>query len=210
MDLADVLADPERAKALFCWNINIAASNPEQERLRASLAREDLLLVAADLFPTDTTDYADYVLPAASFLESNDLVASYFHLTLSAQVKVEEPPGEALPNTEIFRRLAAAMDFDEPELYDSDEDLIEHILAGVPSVGDSRRRGRSTFSLSRSSSSPTSNSRRRAGRSSSRRIGQSRMAFRARRFPLRPAPREREAAPPLARISLASQRLVRQ
>jgi anaerobic selenocysteine-containing dehydrogenase len=136
MDLADVLADPERAKALFCWNINIAASNPEQERLRASLAREDLLLVAADLFPTDTTDYADYVVPAASFLESNDLVASYFHLTLSAQVKVEEPPGEALPNTEIFRRLAAAMDFDEPELYDSDEDLIEHILAGVPSVGD--------------------------------------------------------------------------
>jgi anaerobic selenocysteine-containing dehydrogenase len=136
MDLAGVLADPVRAKALFCWNINIAASNPQQERLRAALAREDLLLVVADIFPTDTTDYADYVLPAASFLESNDLVASYFHLTLSAQVKVEEPPGEALPNTEIFRMMAAAMGFDEPELYESDEEVIARVLAGVPGVGD--------------------------------------------------------------------------
>jgi anaerobic selenocysteine-containing dehydrogenase len=136
MDLAQVLGDPERSNALFCWNINIAASNPQQERLRASLAREDLLLVVADLFPTDTTDYADYVLPAASFLESNDLVASYFHLTLSAQVKVEEPPGEALPNTEIFRRLASAMGFEEPELQESDEEVIAHVLASIRGVGD--------------------------------------------------------------------------
>jgi anaerobic selenocysteine-containing dehydrogenase len=134
MDLAGVLADPARASALFCWNINIAASNPAQERLRAALARDDLLTVAIDLFPTDTTDYADYVLPAASFLECDDLVASYFHVTLSAQVKVEEPPGEALPNTEIFRRLAAAMGFDEPELHESDEAVIDRILAGVPGV----------------------------------------------------------------------------
>jgi anaerobic selenocysteine-containing dehydrogenase len=134
MDLAGVLADPARASALFCWNINIAASNPAQERLRAALARDDLLTVAIDLFPTDTTDYADYVLPAASFLECDDLVASYFHVTLSAQVKVEEPPGEALPNTEIFRRLAAAMGFYEPELHESDEAVIDRILAGVPGV----------------------------------------------------------------------------
>ena len=136
MDLAGALADPERSKALFCWNINIAASNPAQERLRAALAREDLLTVAVDLFPTDTTDYADYVLPAASFLECDDLVASYFHLTISAQVKVEEPPGEALPNTEIFRRLAVAMGFDEPELQESDEAVIARLLEGVPGVDD--------------------------------------------------------------------------
>ena len=60
-----------------------------------------------DLFATDTADYADFVLPAASFLEFDDLVSSYFDLTLSAQVKAVEPPGQALPNQEIFRRLAA-------------------------------------------------------------------------------------------------------
>jgi anaerobic selenocysteine-containing dehydrogenase len=128
MDLAATLEDPERARALCCWNINIAASNPEQERLREALAREDLFTVVVDMFATDTTDYADIVLPAASFLEHDDLVVPYFHLGLSAQVKAIEPLGESLPNTEIFRRLAAAMGYDEPALFESDEEVIARVL----------------------------------------------------------------------------------
>lgn len=128
MDLAACLEDPARAQALMCWNINIAASNPQQERLRKALMREDLMTVVLDLFPTDTTDFADFVLPAASFLEFDDLVASYFHLTLSAQVKAAQPLGEALPNSEIFRRLARAMAFAEPELYESDSEIIAMLL----------------------------------------------------------------------------------
>jgi anaerobic selenocysteine-containing dehydrogenase len=128
MDLVGVLEDPARSQALFCWNINIAASNPQQRRLHEALRREDLLTVAIDLFPTDTTDLADYVLPAASFLEFDDLVASYFNLTLSAQVKAAEPMGEALPNMEIFRRLARAMGYEEAELYESDTDILETVL----------------------------------------------------------------------------------
>jgi anaerobic selenocysteine-containing dehydrogenase len=129
MDLAERLEDPDRSRALFCWNINIAASNPEQTRLHAALAREDLFTVVVDLFATDTTDYADIVLPAASFLEHDDIVASYFHLSLSAQVKAAEPLGSSLPNSEIFRRLAAAMDFSEPQLFESDQDAIARVLA---------------------------------------------------------------------------------
>jgi anaerobic selenocysteine-containing dehydrogenase len=128
MDLVRSLEDPVRAQALFCWNINIAASNPQQGRLHEALRREDLLTVAIDLFPTDTTDFADYVLPAASFLEFDDLVASYFHLTLSAQVRAAEPMGDALPNMEIFRRLARAIGYTEPELYESDAEVIETVL----------------------------------------------------------------------------------
>jgi anaerobic selenocysteine-containing dehydrogenase len=128
MDLAERLEDREKARALCCWNINIAASNPEQARLRSALARDDLFTVVVDLFATDTTDYADIVLPAASFLESDDLVASYFHISLSAQVKAIEPFGESLPNTEIFRRLAAAMGFDEPALHESDDEVIARVL----------------------------------------------------------------------------------
>ena len=63
------------------------------------------------MFMTDTADLADIVLPAASFLECDDLVLSYFHLSVGAQVKAVEPLGESLPNSEIFRRLAAAMGF---------------------------------------------------------------------------------------------------
>jgi anaerobic selenocysteine-containing dehydrogenase len=116
MDFAAALEDPARSSALFVWNMNPLASCPQQTRLRGALEREDLLTVALDLFPTDTTALADYVLPAASFLEFDDLIASYFQLTLSAQVKVMQPLGAALPNQEIFRRLARAMDFSEPEL----------------------------------------------------------------------------------------------
>jgi anaerobic selenocysteine-containing dehydrogenase len=135
MDLATYLEDPARSQALVCWNNNIAASNPEQTRLRQALKRDDLFTVVLDLFATDTTDYADFVLPAASFLEFNDLVAGYFYPTVSAQVKVTEPLGEALPNQEIFRHLAQAMGYEEAELYESDEAILETLLRQSP-LGD--------------------------------------------------------------------------
>jgi anaerobic selenocysteine-containing dehydrogenase len=133
MDLAAQLADPHKSRALFCWNNNIVASNPRQSALRQALTREDLLHVVIDLFQTDTADYADFVLPAANFLEFNDLVFPYFQNAVSAQVKVVPPPGECLPNQEIFRRLARAMDLREPELFASDEDIIAEMLvqAGI-------------------------------------------------------------------------------
>lgn len=135
MDLAATLEDPQRARAFVNWNNNPAASSPEQARLRRALKREDLFHVAVDLFHTDTTAYADIVLPAASFLECDDLVLSYFDLTVSAQVKAGDPPGTALPNSEIFRRLAAAMGFAEPELFETDADLIARLLAQTPFEG---------------------------------------------------------------------------
>ena len=129
MDLAAVLADPERSRALVCWNINPVASSPQQAELRAALQREDLLTVVCDLFLTDTAAFADYVLPAAGFLECDDILPSYFHHTLSAQVKAADPPGDALRNSEIFRRLAAEIGFDETSLQEGDAALIEHLLA---------------------------------------------------------------------------------
>ena len=74
MDLAVRIEQADRARALICWNINIAASNPEQARLQRALDRDDLFTVVVDLFATDTTDHADIVLPAASFLEFDDLM----------------------------------------------------------------------------------------------------------------------------------------
>ena len=129
MDLVDWLEDPARTRALICWNINIAASNPQQARLWHALQREDLFTVALDLFETDTTRLADVVLPAASFLECDDLVASYFDISLSAQVAAVPPLGDSLPNTEIFRRLAAAMGFQQAALFESDREIIDRLLA---------------------------------------------------------------------------------
>jgi anaerobic selenocysteine-containing dehydrogenase len=128
MDLAATLEDPARSQALIVWNMNPLASCPQQARLRRAVQREDLLTIALDLFATDTAAMADYVLPAASFLEFDDLIASYFQLTLSAQVKVMEPMGSALPNPEIFRRLARAMGYSEPELQESDAAILATLM----------------------------------------------------------------------------------
>jgi anaerobic selenocysteine-containing dehydrogenase len=128
MDFAAALEDPARSRALFVWNMNPMASCPQQARLRRALQREDLLTIALDLFATDTTAMADYVLPAASFLEFDDLIASYFQLTLSAQVKAMEPLGSALPNLEIFRRLARAMGYSDPELQESDASILANLM----------------------------------------------------------------------------------
>ncbi len=127
MDLASRLESPE-TKAIITWNNNIAVSSPEQRRLRAALEREDLLQVTLDLFQTDTANYADYVLPAASFLEFDDVVMSYFNASISAQVKAVPPLGESLPNQEIFRRLATAMGLTDPELFETDADMIATLL----------------------------------------------------------------------------------
>ena len=127
MDLASRLEAPE-TKAIITWNNNIAVSSPEQRRLRRALERDNLLQVTLDLFQTDTANYADYVLPASSFLEFDDVVMSYFNASISAQVKALPPLGEALPNQDIFRRLAAAMGLTDAELFETDADTIATLL----------------------------------------------------------------------------------
>ena len=129
MDLVEALADPRRSRAFVSWNMNVAASAPRQSELHHCLKREDLFTVVVDLFQTDTADFADIVLPAASFLEFDDLMLPYFNLFVSAQVKTEEPPGEAWPNQAMFRELSRHMGFTEPSLFETDESILDHLLS---------------------------------------------------------------------------------
>ena len=129
MGLAQRLEDPSGYAALLSWNTNPLASAADQRRLRRALSRDDLLCVVVDCFPTDTADYADYVLPAASFLEFDDLTFSYMNLVIGAQAKACEPMGEALSNMEIFRRLARAMGYSEDALFESDASMLDALVA---------------------------------------------------------------------------------
>jgi anaerobic selenocysteine-containing dehydrogenase len=118
----DPALDPP-VKALFVYNSNPAAVAPEQEAVRRGLLREDLFVVVHEQFQTDTADFADILLPATTTLEHFDLHKAYGQLYISLSRPAIAPLGEALPNTELFRRLAARMGLGHPCLRESDEDM---------------------------------------------------------------------------------------
>jgi anaerobic selenocysteine-containing dehydrogenase len=116
-------------KAVIVYNNNPVAVCPDSEKVLAGFRREDLYCVVLDSFMTDTADYADLVLPATTQLEHYDVHKSYGHLYALANNPAIAPVGESLPNSEVFRRLAARMGFDEPCFGDSDEDICRTALA---------------------------------------------------------------------------------
>jgi len=129
-DALNNLSDPP-VKALVVYNSNPGAVAPEREAVLRGLCREDLFTVVLEHFQTDTADYADVLLPATTQLEHYDLHKSYGHLYAMYNKPSIAPLGEALPNSEIFRRIAAAMTLDFPELRESDDDLMRAALTGT-------------------------------------------------------------------------------
>ena len=98
------------------------------------LAREDLFTVVLEHRQTDTADYADVVLPATMQPEHIDLHTTYGHHYAAWNEPALEPPGECLPNAEIFRRIAGALGLDHPRLLDSDQEIARQVL-DTPACG---------------------------------------------------------------------------
>ena len=115
-------------RAVVVYNNNPVAVCPDAEKVVAGFRREDLFCVVMDSFLTDTADYADIVLPATTQLEHFDVHKSYGHLYVLANNPSIAPVGESLPNSEVFRRLAARLGFDDPCFRDSDEDICRTAL----------------------------------------------------------------------------------
>ena len=115
--------------ALIVYNSNPAAVAPDQAAVRAGLQRDDLFTVVLEQFQTDTADYADYVLPATTQLEHWDILKPYGHLFLALNRPAIAPVGESLPNSEIFRRLAATLGYDDPCFTEGDEEMLRSLVA---------------------------------------------------------------------------------
>ena len=112
-----------RVEALIVYNSNPVAVAPDSSRVVRGFAREDLFTVVLEHFQTDTADYADYVLPATTQLEHWDIHATYGHTDVVLNCPAIAPVGQALPNTEIFRRLAARMGYQDACFAEDDERL---------------------------------------------------------------------------------------
>ncbi len=115
-------------KSMMCWNTNPVTQATESEKIIAGLSREDLFLVSAEHFISDTAAYADILLPASMGAEQEDIILSWGHLYLTYNTKCIASPGEAIPNNEIFRRLAKRLGFEEENFKWSDTECLEHYV----------------------------------------------------------------------------------
>ena len=115
-------------QSIFVYNTNPVTQAPETEKIIAGLKRVDLFTVVADHFVSDTAAYADIVLPATMAAEMDDMMWSWGHLYFTLNEKAIEAPGEAVSNSELFRRLARTMGFDDPQFTRSDTEMIEEFI----------------------------------------------------------------------------------
>jgi anaerobic selenocysteine-containing dehydrogenase len=126
--------DPS-VKALFVYNCNPAAVCPEHNLVVRGLKREDLFTVVHEQFYTDTTDYADILLPATTFFEQKDMVKSYGHIYLQVSQQAIDPLGECRSNVELFRELALRMGFEDACFRETVDEMMDRALAsGAPQL----------------------------------------------------------------------------
>jgi anaerobic selenocysteine-containing dehydrogenase len=128
--LTDPTMDPP-LKAVVMIGVNAMVSVPDTELVRQGLSRDDLFTVVHDQFLTDTARYADIVLPATTQIEATDAVTSWGSLHIGWNEAAIEPLGEAVSNSELHRRLARAMGFTEPALFDDDLTVLRDVLPSV-------------------------------------------------------------------------------
>jgi len=128
-ELGSRAEDGPPVHALFVYNSNPAAVAPNHNTVQRGLMRSDLFTVVHDLFFTDTADYADYVLPATTFLEHSDVQGAYGHYFVQLSKQAIEPLGEARSNVWLFGRLAQKMGFTEKCFRDTEDEMIRQALA---------------------------------------------------------------------------------
>ena len=126
--LGSAPGDGPPVKALFVYNSNPAAVAPNQNDVLRGMLRDDLYTVVHEQFFTDTADYADMVLPAATFLETKDVQGAYGHLFAQLSQRAIEPLGEARNNVALFGELAQRMGFTEACFRDDEDALIDQAL----------------------------------------------------------------------------------
>ncbi len=122
------LNDPP-VQMLFVYNCNPLATMPDQNRVLDGLKRDDLFTVVYDQVFTDTTRYADVVLPATTFLENYDIARGYGPISLQLVRPVIEPCGEARANAVVFSDLASRLGLGEAE---EETDTLMRVTSRFP------------------------------------------------------------------------------
>ena len=133
VDMADNLLDSTLEPpimATMIYNHNPVSTHPDQTNLIKALQRDNLFIAGSDIVMTDSMAYADVIVPAASHFEYPDIYGAYGQNYIQRAEPVIPCVGEAVSNTELFRRLAARFGFDDPIFLESDEQLMDSAMDG--------------------------------------------------------------------------------
>ena len=102
----DALMGGPPVDAMIVQNTNPVSVAPDQTKVKAGFAREDLFVCVHEQFMTETAKAADLVLPATTFLEHDDIYRGGGHQYIILGPKLVEPPGECRNNHEVICALA--------------------------------------------------------------------------------------------------------
>ncbi|HZQ00208.1 MAG TPA: molybdopterin-dependent oxidoreductase [Reyranella sp.] len=119
-------------RALYVSANNPAVTCPEVQKVRKGLAREDLFTVVHDPFLSETAKYADIVLPAASYLETDDLYRSYGCYWMQWGPQAAKPSTEARSNFEVAQALAQRLGITDRIFSLSPRDAAKELMKNAP------------------------------------------------------------------------------
>jgi anaerobic selenocysteine-containing dehydrogenase len=125
---AEALAHGPPITALIVQNTNPVSVAPDQTKVKAGFAREDLFTCVHEQFMTETAQLADIALPATMFTEHDDIYRGGGHQYLLLGPKLVEPPGECRSNHEVICELAKRVGATHPGFAMSPRELIDQML----------------------------------------------------------------------------------
>jgi sulfite reductase (NADPH) flavoprotein alpha-component len=115
-----------KVKAVWIIGTNPIASMPNRQRVINGLLRAELVIVQDAYHPTETSCYADILLPGAVWAEAEGtMVNSERNVTLM-QAAVA-PPGEAQADWWIITQVAQRLGFEKSFPYESASDVFDEI-----------------------------------------------------------------------------------
>jgi sulfite reductase (NADPH) flavoprotein alpha-component len=111
-----------------CWIIctNPVATVANRKTVLAGLEKAELVITQDAFLENETNEYADVVLPAAIWTESDGVMVNS-ERTLTLFQKAVDPVGQALPDWQIIARIACAMGYSDSFSYDSAEDVFDEV-----------------------------------------------------------------------------------
>jgi anaerobic selenocysteine-containing dehydrogenase len=114
--------------AMITQNTNPVQVAPEQRKVKAGFAREDLFVCVHEQFMTSTAELADIVLPATMFTEHDDVYQGGGHQHILLGPKLVEAPGECWSNHDVISALGKRVGAAHPGFEMTPREMIDWTL----------------------------------------------------------------------------------